>query len=108
MTPISIQYTYRIFADPFINHTNYHSLSPPALEAPLPLFVEDPCSTPGSKLIVRTYLHLSTAEGRGFLLWDDTGNTIMFSGDYIYALRMPSGKHSAKLLRTNILHRKTE
>ena len=67
MTPISIQYAYRIFADPFINHTNYCSLSPPALEAPRPLLSEIR-ATPGSKLIVRTYLHLSTAEGRGFLL----------------------------------------
>ena len=45
---------------------------------------------------------------KAFCFWDDTGINIMFSCDYIYALRMPSEKHSAKLLRTNILHRKTE
>ena len=51
--------------------------------------------------------YLSTAEG-GTFIWGATGNSIMFSCDYIYAIRMPPEKHNAKLLRANVLHRQTE
>ena len=53
--------------------------------------------------------YLSTAEGGTLNFFGGaTGNSIMFSCDYIYAIRIPSEKHNAKLLRANVLHRQTE